>query len=61
MLNIMLQKRNKVLLRVELSEIESKLSNAEIIDVRSLDVKDKVVFGSTIELENISSQCHCKI
>jgi len=37
-----------------INEIESKLSNAEIIDVRSLDVKDKVVFGSTIELENIS-------
>ena len=28
-----------------INEIESKLSNAEIIDVRSLDVKDKVVFG----------------
>ena len=38
-----------------ISEIESKLSNAEIIDVRSLKVKDKVVFGSTIELENIST------
>ena len=37
-----------------ISEIESKLSNAEIIDIRSLDAKDKVVFGSTVELENIS-------
>ena len=36
-------------------EIESKLSNAEIIDVTSLDIKDKVVFGSTIELENITA------
>ena len=35
-------------------EIETKLSNAEIIDVTSLDIKDKVVFGSTIELENIT-------
>ena len=34
-------------------EIETKLSNAEIIDVTSLDIKDRVVFGSTIELENI--------
>ena len=39
-----------------INEIESKLSNAEIIDVRSLDVKDKVVFGSTIELENSSTK-----
>ena len=38
-----------------INEVESKLSNAEIIDIRSLDVKDKVVFGSTIELENITS------
>lgn len=35
-------------------EIETKLSNAEIIDVTSLDIKDRVVFGSTIELENIT-------
>ena len=38
-----------------INEVESKLSNAEIIDIRSLDVKDKVVFGSTIELENVTS------
>ena len=36
-------------------EIEAKLSNAEIIDVTTLDIKDKVVFGSTIELENITA------
>ncbi len=36
-----------------IKEIETKLSNAEIIDVTSLDIKDRVVFGSTIELENI--------
>ena len=36
-------------------EIEAKLSNAEIIDVTLLDIKDKVVFGSTIELENITA------
>jgi len=39
-----------------INEIESKLSNAEIIDVRLLDVQDKVVFGSTVELENISAK-----
>ena len=36
-------------------EIETKLSNAEIIDVTSLDIKDRVVFGSTIELESITA------
>ena len=36
-------------------EIEAKLSNAEIIDITTLNIKDKVVFGSTIELENIAA------
>ena len=39
-----------------INEIESKLSNAEIIDIKSLEVKNKIVFGSTIELENISTK-----
>ena len=43
-----------------INQIESKLSNAEIIDIRSLDIKDKVVFGSTIELENITSNALVK-
>ncbi len=38
-----------------IKDIETKLSNAEIIDVTSLDIKDRVVFGSTIELENIAA------
>ena len=38
-----------------IKEIEVKLSNAEVIDVTSLDIKDRVVFGSTIELENITA------
>ena len=38
-----------------INEVESRLSNAEIIDIRLLDVKDKVVLGSTIELENITT------
>ena len=43
-----------------IKEIEAKLSNAEIIDVTSLDIKDKVVFGSTIELENITANALIK-
>ena len=38
-----------------IKDIETKLSNAEIIDVTSLDIKDRVVFGSTIKLENIAA------
>ena len=38
-----------------IKDIETKLSNAEIINVTSLDIKDRVVFGSTIELENIAA------
>ena len=38
-----------------INEIESKLSNAEVIDVTTLDIKDKVIFGSTVELENIAT------
>lgn len=38
-----------------IKDIETKLSNAEIIDITSLDIKDRVVFGSTIELENITT------
>ena len=43
-----------------IKEIEAKLSNAEIIDVTSLNIKDKVVFGSTIELENITANALIK-
>ncbi len=38
-----------------INEIESRLSNAEIIDITTLDVKDKVIFGSTVQLENITT------
>ena len=37
------------------NEIESRLSNAEIIDITTFDVKDKVIFGSTVQLENITT------
>ena len=39
-----------------ISEIELKLSNAEVIEVTKLDIKDKVVFGSTVKLKNIDSK-----
>jgi transcription elongation factor GreA len=36
-------------------EIESKLANAEIIDVANIKAGDKVVFGATVELINIDT------
>ena len=36
-------------------EIESKLSNAQIIDPKLLDDDDRVVFGSTVELMEVAS------
>jgi transcription elongation factor GreA len=41
-------------------EIESKLSNAEIIDISKIKVEDKVVFGATVELINIDTDKEVK-
>ena len=38
-----------------IKEIETKLSNAEIIDVTRLDPGGKVVFGATIDLADVAS------
>lgn len=35
-----------------IQEVESKLSNAQIIDPASLDTDGRVVFGATVELED---------
>ncbi len=37
-------------------DIESKLGNAQIIDVSTLNANGKVVFGCTVELENIETE-----
>lgn len=34
-----------------IKEVESLLSNSEIIDVTSITISDRVVFGATVELE----------
>ncbi len=39
-----------------IADIEGKLSNAQIIDVTQLDAGGKVVFGATVELENIDTE-----
>jgi len=38
-----------------ITEVEGKLANAQIIDPRSLDADGRVVFGSTVELEDSDS------
>ncbi|WP_414058269.1 transcription elongation factor GreA, partial [Staphylococcus aureus] len=38
-----------------IQEIESKLSAAQIIDPASLDADGRVVFGATIDLEDLDS------
>lgn len=38
-----------------IAEIEGKLSNAEIIDVSSLDAGGRVVFGATVTLANVET------
>ncbi len=39
-----------------IADIEGKLSNAEIIDVTKIDGNGKVVFGATVEIENIETE-----
>jgi transcription elongation factor GreA len=38
-----------------IAEIESKLSNAHIIDVTRVEARGKVVFGATVKIENLDT------
>lgn len=38
-----------------IQEVEGKLGNAQIIDPASLDADGRVVFGATVELEDVNS------
>lgn len=38
-----------------IQELESTLSNAQIIDPKALDVDGKAVFGATVEIEDLES------
>ena len=38
-----------------IAEIEGKLSNANIIDVTKTDANGKVIFGATVEIEDLDS------
>ncbi len=39
-----------------ISDIEGKLSNAQIIDVTTIDAGGKVIFGATVEIEDIDTE-----
>lgn len=39
-----------------IKEIESKLADAEIIDVRKIDATGKVIFGTTVTLFNVETE-----
>jgi transcription elongation factor GreA len=39
-----------------IAEIEGKLSNAQVIDVRTVNANGKVVFGATVELIHIETE-----
>ncbi|MCK5888806.1 MAG: transcription elongation factor GreA [Methylococcales bacterium] len=39
-----------------ISDIEAKLSNAQIIDITTIDAGGKVVFGATVEIEDINTE-----
>lgn len=38
-----------------IQELEGKLSNAQVIDPKLLDAEGRVVFGATVELEDLAS------
>jgi transcription elongation factor GreA len=38
-----------------IQEVESKLGNAQVIDPKALDADGRVVFGATVELEDMDS------
>lgn len=39
-----------------IADIEAKLSNAQIIDVTSINANGKVIFGATVEIEDINTE-----
>lgn len=47
------------LCEARIRDIESKLANAQVIDVKALNASGRVVFGCTVELENLdTSEIH---
>ena len=49
-------KEEQGLSEARIRDIEAKLSNAQIIDVRELPPSDKVIFGATVVLSDLESE-----
>jgi transcription elongation factor GreA len=47
-------KEEQGLSEARVRDIEAKLSNAQIIDIRSMPQSDKVIFGATVELVDVT-------
>ncbi len=39
-----------------IAEIEGKLANAQVVDVKSINANGKVVFGATVEIMNLDTE-----
>ena len=39
-----------------IKDIDGKLSNAEIIDVTKIDANGRIIFGTTVEIENLETE-----
>lgn len=44
------------MIEAQIKKIESDLSHSQVIDVTSLPVEDRVIFGATVELVNIDTE-----
>lgn len=51
-------KEKQAFVEGRISEIESKLANAQIVDPKSLPKDGRVVFSTTVELEELASGLH---
>src|SRR3982751_6456806 len=51
-------KERQGFLEGRISELESKLANAQVIDPASIDADGRVVFGATVELEDSDTGDH---
>ncbi len=49
-------KEKQAFIEGRIKEIEGKLSNAQIIDPKTLNAKGKCVFGSTVVLEDVNNE-----
>jgi len=48
-------KERQGFIEARISKVESKLANAQVIDPREVDADGRVVFGATVEIEDVDS------